>query len=121
MRHAFRPQPSVIMKKPALLFLAAFVVSAFATLLVRTALHAPYAAPLLKSEISNLKSDGEAVAAATVVNTLCALCGMPVDPSIKPADYNGKLVGFGCPACPPIFAKEPDRYGPSALRNEVVE
>ncbi len=55
------------------------------------------------------------------VNTVCAICGMDVDPSIKPAVYQGKLIGFGCRACPPRFAKEPDRYGPAALANQVVE
>lgn len=55
------------------------------------------------------------------VNTLCPICGMKVDPSIRPAQYRGALVGFGCRACPPKFAREPDRYGPAALKNEVVE
>jgi len=54
------------------------------------------------------------------VNTVCAICGMDVDPTIKPATYQGKLVGFGCRMCPPKFAREPDRYGPSALENKVV-
>lgn len=56
----------------------------------------------------------------TTVNTVCAICGMDVDPAIKPATYQGKLVGFGCRMCPPKFAREPDRYGPAALENKVV-
>lgn len=54
------------------------------------------------------------------VNTVCAICGMDVDPSIKPATYKGKLVGFGCRMCPPKFAADPERYGPAALENRVV-
>jgi hypothetical protein len=54
------------------------------------------------------------------VNTICAICGMDVDPSIKPATYRGQLVGFGCRMCPPKFARDPDRYGPAALENKVV-
>jgi hypothetical protein len=62
-----------------------------------------------------------AMKAPATVNTVCAICGMDVDTNIKPATYQGKLVGFGCRMCPPKFAREPDRYGPAALRNEVVE
>ena len=62
-----------------------------------------------------------AMKAPATVNTVCAICGMDVDTSIKPASYQGKLVGFGCRMCPPKFAREPDRYGPAALHNEVVE
>lgn len=62
-----------------------------------------------------------AMKAPATVNTVCAICGMDVDTNIKPATYQGKLVGFGCRICPPKFAREPDRYGPAALRNEVVE
>jgi hypothetical protein len=103
--------------KSVLLFLATFILGAALAFATRTALHEPYAKPVaLKSEISDLKSD-----AATVVNTVCAICGMDVDPDIQPATYQGKLVGFGCAACPPKFAKDPDRYGPSALRNEVTK
>jgi hypothetical protein len=62
-----------------------------------------------------------AMKAPATVNTVCAICGMDVDTSIKPASYQGKRVGFGCRMCPPKFARDPDRYGPAALRNEVVE
>jgi YHS domain-containing protein len=57
----------------------------------------------------------------TTVNRICPICGMDVDPSLPPAEYKGHKVGFGCAACPPRFAKDPDMYGPSALKNEVVE
>ncbi len=103
--------------KSLVLFLATFLLGAALALATRTALHDPHAASAPQSEISDLKS----AASATPVNTVCAICGMDVDPDIKPATYQGKLVGFGCAACPPKFAKEPDRYGPSALRNEVAK
>ena len=99
--------------KSVFLFVATFLVGAALALGIRTALHKPYAQPAAAA--ATLKSDG-----AAVVNTVCAICGMDVDPAVKPAVYQGKLVGFGCAACPPKFAKDPDRYGPSALRNEVA-
>ncbi len=110
--------------KSFVLFLVTFLVGAALALGARTVLHNPYAEPVngaavatrdLQPKISNPKSDGSAV-----VNTVCAICGMEVDPEVKPATYQGKLVGFGCSACPPKFAKDPDRYGPHALRNEVA-
>jgi hypothetical protein len=55
-----------------------------------------------------------------LVNTVCPICAMEVDVGIEPAAYAGQWVGFGCRACPPRFAREPGRYGPSALRNEVA-
>ncbi len=110
--------------KSLVLFLVAFALGAALSLGARTARHQPYAEPATsaavvahdqKSPIPNLKSDG-----AAVVNTVCAVCGMEVDPDIPPATYQGKKVGFGCAACPAKFAKDPDRYGPHALRNEVA-
>jgi hypothetical protein len=61
-----------------------------------------------------------AITTPATVNTICAICGMDVDTSIKPATYQGKLVGFGCRMCPPRFAADPERYGPSALENKVL-
>lgn len=55
------------------------------------------------------------------VNTVCAICGMKVNSKIPTETYQGKKVGFGCAACPPLFRADPDKYGPSALRNEVLE
>jgi hypothetical protein len=116
--------------KPLVLFLVAFALSAAVALAVRTARHDPHAvpasAPAPAIAPTTPAADPHAghtlstpPAAAKTVNTVCALCGMDVDPSIKPAEYQGKLIGFGCRACPPRFAKDPDRYGPSALRNVV--
>jgi YHS domain-containing protein len=55
------------------------------------------------------------------VNTVCAICGMDVDPKLPTAEYQGKTIGFGCRMCPPKFKADPDRYGPSYLRNEVIK
>ena len=52
------------------------------------------------------------------VNTICAICGMEVDPDLPTATYQGQTIGFGCAACPPKFRANPDRYGPAYLRNE---
>jgi YHS domain-containing protein len=59
--------------------------------------------------------------AGSTINTVCPICGMEVDPSIQPAEHDGTLVGFGCRACPPKFAREPERYVPAARKNETVE
>ncbi len=102
--------------KSTFLFLATFLVGAALAFATRTALHSPYTPPS-----SPPASTPPAPETAVVVNTVCAICGMDVDPDIQPANYQGKLIGFGCSACPPRFAREPDRYGPSALRNEVAK
>lgn len=62
-----------------------------------------------------------APAAGVPVNSICAICAMPVNPKLPTATYQGKTIGFGCKACPPKFAAEPERYGPAALKNQVVE
>lgn len=55
------------------------------------------------------------------VNTVCAICGMDVDPKLPTLEYKGKKIGFGCRMCPPKFKADPDRYGPYYLRNEVIK
>jgi hypothetical protein len=55
------------------------------------------------------------------VNTVCAICGMDVDPKLPTLEYQGKKIGFGCRMCPPKFKAEPDKYGPFYLRNEVIK
>jgi YHS domain-containing protein len=59
--------------------------------------------------------------APKTVNSICAICGMEVDPDLPTAEYQGKTIGFGCRACPPKFKANPDKYGPAYLRNEVVK
>ncbi|MBP7141066.1 MAG: hypothetical protein KBA71_04110 [Opitutaceae bacterium] len=67
----------------------------------------------------------KAVATATdedkPVNTVCAICGMEVDPSLPTLEYMGRKIGFGCKMCPAKFKSDPDRYGPYYLRNEVIK
>ena len=55
------------------------------------------------------------------VNTICAICGMDVDPKLPTAVYQGQTIGFGCRMCPPKFKADPDRYGPAYLRNEQIK
>lgn len=68
---------------------------------------------------SHAKKDGEKDDGKPV-NTICAICGMEVDPNLPTATYQGKTIGFGCRMCPPKFKKNPDKYGPYYLRNELV-
>ncbi len=113
--------------KSVVLFLATFLVGAALAFATRTALHEPYAepapttAPSAPAPAVDPHAGHTAAAPSATVNTVCPICAMDVDPDLKPATYQGKLVGFGCAACPPKFAKDPDRYGPSALRNEVAK
>lgn len=55
------------------------------------------------------------------VNSVCAICGMKVDPSLPTLEYKGKKVGFGCKMCAPKFKADPDKYGPMYLKNEVIK
>jgi len=113
--------------KAFILFLAAFLIGAVVAFGTRTVLHQPYsgpatlAAPAPPALDPHAGHNSTAPATATTVNTICPICAMDVDSDLKPANYQGKLVGFGCAACPPKFAKDPERYGPSALLNEVAK
>lgn len=102
------------MNKNYIIFVAAFAASALLTLAVRTARHDPYASPPAPSAAPSS-------AAATPVNSLCAICGMKVNPKLGTALYQGKVIGFGCKTCPAKFAADPDRYGPAAIAGQVVE
>lgn len=62
-----------------------------------------------------------ASAALATVNTICPICGMPVDPRLPVAEYRGARIGFGCAACPPEFARDPERFGPAALADRTAE
>ena len=123
------------MKKSILLFAIAFVLGTMLALPARAIWFAPPlpvdapapaapAAPMIAHDhpAATPKPAGASAAQdvpnAKSVNSICTICGMDVDPAIPPALYQGKLVGFGCKACPPKFAADPDRYGPHALRNE---
>ncbi len=107
------------MNRTILIFAAAFIVGAALALGVRTVRHQPYGEPASPSPRPLGPPAAAASApAAAPVNTLCAICGMDVDPEVATAQYQGKTIGFGCDACPPKFAAAPDRYGPYALKNE---
>jgi YHS domain. len=122
--------------KHAFIFLATFALGAVIALSVRAARHntSDHPAPAqtahtahahehtaAESKTPNPEPQTAPAATATPVNTVCAICGMDVDPDLPTAEYQGQTIGFGCKACPPKFKANPDKYGPAALRNEVVE
>jgi|APTNR8051073442_1049403.scaffolds.fasta_scaffold00025_80 hypothetical protein len=119
------------MNKNYLIFAATFVAGALAALAFRAARHDPYAAelPTEPAPMSQPAETGHVHTAAAPapasdekpVNTVCAICGMDVDPKLPTARYKGKVIGFGCKKCPAEFAAHPDTYGPAALENRVVE
>ena len=113
------------MNKTPVLFAAAFLAGASATLALRASLYRPYAGPPppatpapAPATVPDAAAHAAGHAAAAPVNTLCAVCGMDVDSEIPTATYKGKAIGFGCATCPPKFAADPERYGPYALKNE---
>ena len=124
------------MTRHVLLFLGTFLVGALIALGARTARHQPHRAPAATPGLApqaqgstspdhaghaNPAAPSAAATSAGPVNTRCAICGMPVDPKLPTATYQGKTIGFGCKMCPPKFQAEPDKYGPLYLRNEVLD
>lgn len=136
------------MIRSALLFFSTFVVGALIALVARAAWFSPHAeratavaaseeyapmvspSPVASPTPSAPSHHHDAVPAPATtaaqgdgqpVNTLCAICGMDVDPSLPTAEYQGQTIGFGCRMCPPKFKANPDRYGPAYLRNELYE
>jgi hypothetical protein len=110
--------------KSAFLFLAMFALGAVAALAYRTARHDPSPASGLPTPVSQPPSPVSGLPTSVSnppVNTVCAICGMDVDPKLPTAEYQGKTIGFGCRMCPPKFKAEPDKFGPLYLRNEVVK
>jgi hypothetical protein len=116
------------MTRHILIFAACFLVGAVITAALRTAQHDAYAghaapsasAPVVDASVVPTPAPAAVPIGAAPVNTVCAICGMNVDPKLPTATFQGKTIGFGCKACPPKFAAEPERYGPSALKNQVV-
>jgi YHS domain-containing protein len=117
------------MKKSILLFLFAFAIGVVVAVAVRVARYQPPAPAATVTTASVPSGDhsghqhteeSPVPAESGTVNSVCPICGMDVDPSLTPATYEGKRVGFGCKACPPKFAADPDKYGPYALKNEVI-
>lgn len=111
------------MNKNLLIFLATFAASALVTLAIRAARHDAYASPPPAPAVTPAPEHQHTSAAAEAkpVNTVCAICGMKVNPKLGTALYQGKVIGFGCKSCPAKFAADPDRYGPAALEGRVVE
>ncbi|MEY4088956.1 MAG: hypothetical protein RJB55_1227 [Verrucomicrobiota bacterium] len=113
------------------IFLGTFALGAAAVLVMRTARHDPHsghkmenppaAAPAPAAAPHANSEHAAAQAGAKTVNTICAICGMPVDPKLPTAVYQGQVIGFGCRMCPPKFKADPDKYGPSYLRNERMK
>ncbi len=125
-------------------FLGTFVLGALIALGARTALHDPHAghdtsgatttrgdyAPMVNNSPppspspaahSPLPAATTPARPGTPVNSVCAICGMKVDPSLPTVEYKGQTIGFGCKMCAPKFQAEPDKYGPSYLRNEIIK
>lgn len=128
-------------------FLAMFIVGAVAAFATRAALHQPHKevsahtaaerTAMVSNPLASQKPaapaapaaaghEGHAMAAPATkadapVNTVCAICGMDVDPKLPTLEYQGKKIGFGCKMCPPKFKADPDKYGPYYLRNEVIK
>ena len=117
------------MNKNHLIFATTFLAGALTALAFRSARHDPYAdaAPAEPAPMSQPAETGHVhhatapAAEEKPVNTVCAICGMDVDPKVPTARYQGKVIGFGCKKCPAEFAAHPDKYGPAALKNQVVE
>ena len=133
------------------IFFATFAVGALVAFIARAAWHKPHTvvtehsaaehAPMVSNALASksaAKPDSNHVghskpaetkpgdvtpAASTAgpVNTVCAICGMKVDPSVPTLEYQGKKIGFGCKMCEPKFKADPDKYGPIYLRNEVIK
>ena len=111
------------MNKHLLIFLATFAACAMVTLAIRAARHDAYASPTPAPTVTPAPEHQHASAAAEAkpVNTVCAICGMKVNPKLGTALYQGQVIGFGCKACPAKFAANPDLYGPAAIERRVVE
>jgi len=128
------------MSRHVAVFLVCFAIGALAALILRTAGHKPYAdghvhdapaatmaeaaqpMPTAPAATPETKSGHEQHApAAAAVNTICAICGMPVRPALGTIMYKGSAIGFGCASCPPKFRADPAKYGEAALKNQVVE
>jgi YHS domain-containing protein len=129
------------MTRHVFIFLGTFLVGALFALGARTATHRPelspaapakdrggYAALVNNAPPPDHSAQAHAAAPATApapagksVNTVCAICGMAVDPKLPTLDYQGRTIGFGCKLCAPKFKADPDKYGPLYLRNEVIK
>lgn len=135
------------MIRNAFAFLAAFVASALIALVVRATMFQPHDgheghpaaggdyAPMVSNPLTPAVPPEEVPAKPHAghdaptpttagpgqpVNTICAICGMDVDPNLPTMQFQGQTIGFGCRMCLPKVKADPERYGPAYLRNEVI-
>lgn len=103
-----------------IIFVVCFAIGAVAALIGRASVHQPYAAPAPAAPAApaQLPDPGPLATEPAVVNTICPVCGMDVDPETAVQVWQGHRIGLGCAACPAKFAAHADYYGPYALRNE---
>ena len=47
---------------------------------------------------------------AGISNTICPVMGRPVDPSVPTRTYKGRVIGFCCRGCPPMWDANPESY-----------
>lgn len=83
--------------------------------------HGASATPPKAQTAPGQTTSASAAVAGKPVNSVCAICGMEVDPKLPTLEYKGQTIGFGCKMCAPKFKADPDRYGPAYLRNEVIK
>jgi len=121
-------------KRDIVLILISLLIGGLCALVARSAFHNPHELPM--SLPTNSQERGPVATTdhadhashpttnnpvtALPINSICSICGMDVDKELPTAQYQGKTIGFGCRKCPPLFAKDPDRYGPFYLKNEKM-
>jgi len=111
-----------------------FVLGAVLAITIRTRGHQPYAEPPApapaaapapapaRAEASPAPAPATAEAPRPApINTICPGCGGPVKPSLPTALYQGKVIGFNCAGCLPMFRENPTKYGEAALKNVMAE
>lgn len=123
------------MTKSILTFAGTFIAGALIALAARAAMFNPNDTPAAPNQPDTVVASAATAAPGShahanhraaaetkkPVNTVCAICGMDVDPTLPTAEYQGQTIGFGCRMCPPKFKANPDKYGPAYLRNEVLD
>lgn len=103
------------------IFVSAALLGAVLVLVLRSAWHRPYeSAPMSTPPTADPHTGHAAAPAAKPVNTICAICGMNVDLDLPMATYRNQAIAFACMKCPGKFAKNPEKYRPSYLRNEKL-
>ena len=120
-----------------------FALGAVLAITIRTRGHQPYAVPPAPAPVA-APAPGPAAApdevppapapapaeappatadapAPAPINTICPGCGGPVKPNLPTALYQGKVIGFNCAGCLPMFREDPTKYGEAALKNVMAE